>query len=130
MRNEIGIAHLFGANVKAKNKFINYCKDCDELCEYDYEQIVIDLGLGSLNNTPRYFHFHTGNILDWLETEGYYIGIHVRSDFKRVPVVYTSNGHEKYPQPKKIFSNSRVKSRTEALEIGVQKAIEDLEKQL
>lgn len=125
MRNKIGIYHLFGENEKAKKEFFKWVKNSGEFCQYDMEHIEIDLYLPSVNNTKRYFNFSAGNILDWLETKGYYIGIPLRGEFKYVTVVhFNSNGNV---SQKPIYSNSGVKSRNRAIELGVVRAVNDLE---
>lgn len=67
MRNKIGVYQLFGENIKAKRLFYDWCKNCEELCEYDVEQIENDLVLPCIGNTEKYIYFSSGNILDWLE---------------------------------------------------------------
>lgn len=132
-RNYVGLYDLFGDNKLSKKKFLEWCKDNDELCEYDIERIGIDLYAPVVDNSDRYFHFHKGNILDWLESEGYYIGLPLRGKFKYVTVV-----HYKDPDPmfipnvhqKPLYNNSGVKSRNRALELGVTRAITALEKRL
>lgn len=128
MRNNVGIYELFGANEKAKKKFYNWCKDNDEFCEYDVEHIEIDLWVPVVGNADRYFHFHRGNILDWLESEGYYIGLPLRAEFKYITVLHRNTKGNVHQRP--LYSNSGVKSRNRAIELGVQKAIEHLEKEL
>ena len=128
MRNNLGLYHIFGENKKAKMLFYNWCKDSEELCEYDIEQIENDLFIPCINNLDRYFHFHTGNILDFLESIGYYIGLPLRGEFKYVTVVHKNIKGNVSQRP--LYSNSGVKSRTRALELGCIQAINDLEKSL
>jgi hypothetical protein len=127
MRNNLGLYHIFGKNEKAKILFYNWCKGNEELCEYDIEQIENDLFIPCIDNLDRYFHFHTGNILDFLESRGYYIGLPLRGKFKYVTCVYHKE-NERVGMP--FYNNSGVVGRTRALEIGVQKAIEHLENNL
>lgn len=128
MRNDIGLCALFGVNMKSKQLFYKWCQECKDLCEYDRENIEIDLFVPCINNLQRYFHFNHGNILDWLEEQGYYIGLPLRGNFKYVTVVHKNTKGDVNQTP--IYSNSGVKSRTRALELGVMRAIEDLETNL
>lgn len=128
MRNNVGLYTLFGDNIKAKKLFAEWCKNNDGLCDYDLEHILVDLSIPTINNTDRYFHFHKGNILDWLEEQGYYIGVPLRGKFKYVTVVHKNEKGNVSQKP--LYSNSGVRGRNRALELGVQKSIEDLEKQL
>lgn len=132
MRNNLGLYAIFGENKKAKMLFYNWCKSSDELCEYDVEQIENDLFIPCIDNLDRYFHFHTGNILDFLETKGYYIGLPLRGEYKYVTCCYfKEDDGSKYPHVHRPFyNNSGIIGRTKALEIGVKKCIEHLEKQL
>ena len=127
MRNTLGIYELFGDNQKSKELFLNWCREDDEFCEYDVEKIEIDLYTPSTDNSEMYFHFHHGNILDWLEHQGYFIGLPIRKKFKYVTCVYYKQSSI-LPFP--LYSNSGVTSRTKALELGIIKAINDLEKKL
>lgn len=127
MRSNLGIYHLFGENNKAKKLFYEYCKNSDELCAWDLEVIENNLGLPSINNSQEYVYFSKGNILDFLEENGYYIGIPIRGKFKFVTCVYYKTGESAgYP----IYNNSGVKERVRALELGISKALEHLEKRL
>ena len=69
MRNNLGLRDMFGDNIKTIHLFIDWCRENDELCDYDLEHIEIALGLGAINNSEMFFHFHTGNILDFLESQ-------------------------------------------------------------
>lgn len=128
MINKLGIYHLFGENNKSKRKFYNWCKHNDEFCEYDLEHLEIDLFTPTLDNTDKYFHFHRGNVLDWLESVGYYIGIPLRGKFKYVTVVHFNFKGNVSQKP--IYSNSGVKERNRALELGVIKAIINYENKI
>lgn len=128
MNNKLGIYNLFGENTKAKREFANWCKDNNEICEYDYEKIELDLYLPTLDNTDKYYHFHKGNILDWLESVGYYIGFPLRGKFKYVTVVHYRDSVSVNKKP--IYSNSGVVSRNRALDLGVTRAINNYEKRL
>lgn len=127
-RNYIGLYNLFGDNNESKKAFLEWCKDNDELCEYDIERIAIDLYAPVVDNSDRYFHFHKGNILDWLESCGYYIGLPLRGRFKYVTVVHFNSQGNVNQKP--LYSNSGVKDRNRALELGVIRAIEAYDKQL
>lgn len=126
MRNELGIYHLFGENEEAKRKFYNWCENNEELCEYDLEQIAIDLEMPVLDNMSKYIHFHLGSILDWLESIGYYIGIPLRGKFKYVTVVHFNYKGNVNQRP--IYSNRGVKLRSRAIELGIIKSIEHYNK--
>lgn len=127
-RNYVGVYNLFGENELSKKKFFEWCKTNEDFCEYDIDRLEADLYMPVVENTQRYFHFHIGNILDWLESEGYYIGLPLRGEFRYVTVVhYDYQGNVKQ---KPLYSNSGVKNRNRALELGVKKAIEHLEKGL
>jgi hypothetical protein len=128
MRNTLGIYELFGENQKSKELFLNWCRKDDDFCDYDVEKIEIDLYTPSTDNSEMYFHFHYGNILDWLEHQGYFIGLPLRGEFKFITVVHV-NAHGNTHQ-KPLYSNSGVTNRTRALELGVINAINDLEKKL
>ena len=132
MRNSVGIYHLFGENSKVKKLFYEWCKTNDEFCEYDIEQIGHDLGLPCINNTTKYIYFSNGNVLDFLEEKGYYIELLLRGQFKFVTCCYfKEDDGAKYPHVKRPFyNNSGIVGRTKALEIGVKKCIEHLEKSL
>ena len=128
MRNSVGIYHLFGENNKVKKLFYEWCKTNDEFCEYDIEQIGHDLGLPCINNTTKYIYFSNGNILDFLEEKGYYIGLPLRGQFKFVTCCYQVKEFPTVGRP--FYNNSGIVGRTKALEIGVKKCIEHLEKSL
>lgn len=132
MRNSVGIYHLFGENNKVKKLFYEWCKTNDEFCEYDIEQIGHDLGLPCLNNTTKYIYFSNGNILDFLEEKGYYIGLPLRGEYKFVTCCYLKedNGAKYQVVKRPFYNNSGVVGRTKALETGVRKCIEHLEKSL
>lgn len=124
MRNDVGLYALFGDNIKSKKVFYEWCKNNDELCEYDIEHIENDLFIPCIDNTNRYFHFSNGNILDFLEEHGYYIGLPIRGAYKFVTCVYKKTSTRVgYP----IYNNSGVNTRQRALELGVINAIKDLE---
>lgn len=129
MRNNVGIYKLFGDNKKVKILFADWCKKNEELCEYDLEHILIDLEMPCINNTDRYFHFHKGNILDFLEKNGYYIGLPLRGEFKFVTCCYFK-GEKSKNVGMPFYNNSGIKDRNIALEKGIQKCIEHLEKNL
>lgn len=128
MRNTLGIYNLFGENNKSKMLFYNWCKDSDEFCEYDVEMLENDLFIPSINTSDQYFHFHRGNILDFLESKGYYIGLPLRGHFKYVTCCYQVKEYPTVGRP--FYNNSGIVGRTRALEIGVIKCIEHLEKTL
>lgn len=128
MRNNLGLSAMFGENKKSIRLFIEYCENSDELCEYDLEHIKIALALGAINNSEMFFHFHTGNILDFLESKGYYIGLPLRGQFKYVTCCYQVKEFPTVGRP--FYNNSGIIGRTKALEIGVKKCIEHLEKNL
>ncbi len=132
MRNSLGIYNLFGENTKAKHIFYNWCKESEQFCEYDLDLLGVNLSMPCINNSEMYFHFHTGNILDFLESKGYYIGLPLRGEYKYVTCCYfKEDDGSKYPSVRKPFyNNSGIVGRTEALEIGVKKCIEHLEKTL
>lgn len=128
MRNEINVREMFNDNTKVIKHFLNWCKKSEELCEYDYEHLCIALSLGALDKSLELVHFHKGNILDYLEEQGYYIGLPLRGEFKYVTVVhYNSKGNV---NQRPLYSNSGVKNRNRALVLGIQRAIEDLETKL
>lgn len=128
MRNEMNLREMFNSNYKVMKLFLDYCKDNDNLCEYDLEHITMSLALGDCG-VDRYFHFHTGNVLDWLESYGYYIGTPIRGNFKYVTVVQYK-GEEDIRIGRPIYSNSGVVSRDRAIYLGVSAAIKDLEDRL
>ena len=128
MRNNLGLRDMFGDNIKTIHLFIDWCRENDELCDYDLEHIEIALGLGAINNSEMFFHFHTGNILDFLESIGYYIGLPLRGKFKYVTCCYQVRDYPTVGRP--FYNNSGIVGRTRALEIGVKKCIEHLEKTL
>lgn len=128
MRNNVGLYALFGDNKKAKILFYDWCKNNEELCEYDIEQIENDLFIPCINNLDKYFYFNKGNILDFLESKGYYIGLPLRGHFKYVTCCYQVKEYPTVGRP--FYNNSGIVGRTKALEIGVKKCIEHLEKTL
>lgn len=132
MRNSVVLGAMFGDNMKAIKLFLEYCENSEELCEYDVDNIKISLGLGAINNSEMFFHFHTGNILDFLESKGYYIGLPLRGEYKYVTCCYFKKGDgAKFPHVQRPFyNNSGIVGRTKALEIGVKKCIEHLENKL
>lgn len=127
MRNNLGLRNLFGDNIKSMRLFLDWCKNNDELCDYDLEHIEFALALHAINNVEMFFHFHTGNILDFLESKGYYIGLPLRGKFKYVTCCYFKK-NDVVGRP--FYNNSGIVGRTKALEIGVIKCIEHLEKNL
>lgn len=129
MRNNLGLRAMFGDNMKSIRLFLDWCQNNDELCEYDLEHIQISLALGANNNSEMFFHFHTGNILDFLEEKGYYIGLPLRGQFKFVTCCYFK-GEKSSRVGIPFYNNSGIVGRTKALEIGVKKCIERLEKSL
>ena len=132
MINKVGLFHLFGQNKKAIDLFLTWLKNDENISEYDYENVCVALALGAIDNTPRFFHFHTGNILDFLESQGYYIGLPLRGYYKYVTCCYfKEDDGSKYPSVRRPFyNNSGIIGRTKALEIGVTKCIEHLENRL
>jgi hypothetical protein len=128
MRNNLGLRALFGDNMKSIKLFLDWCENNDELCEYDLEHIKLSLALGAINNVEMFFHFHTGNILDFLESRGYYIGLPLRGNFKYVTCCYQVKEYPTVGRP--FYNNSGIVGRTRALEIGVKKCIEHLESNL
>jgi hypothetical protein len=124
----MGIKEMFGDHKKVIKHFLNWCKELEELCEYDYEHLCITLELGSLDLPIKLIHFSNSNILDYLEEQGYYIGLPLRGEFKFVTVVhYNSKGNV---SQRPLYSNSGVKDRNRALVLGIQRAIKDLETKL
>lgn len=119
---------MFGDNIKATKLFVEWCDSNDEFCEYDVEHIKMSLALGAINNSEMFFHFHTGNILDFLESKGYYIGLPLRGEFKFITCCYQVREFPSVGRP--FYNNSGIIGRTKALEIGVKKCIEHLEKTL
>jgi hypothetical protein len=128
MRNNLRLRAMFGDNLKSIKLFLDWCETNDELCEYDLEHIQISLALGANNNSEMFFHFHTGNILDFLEEKGYYIGLPLRGEYKYVTCCYQVKEFPTVGRP--FYNNSGIVGRTKALEIGVKKCIEHLEKSL
>jgi len=128
MRNSVGLRAMFGENIKSMILFVDLCDSNDEFCEYDVEHIKMSLALGGINNSEMFFHFHTGNILDFLESKGYYIGLPLRGKFKYVTCCYQVRDCPTVGRP--FYNNSGIVGRTRALEIGVKKCIEHLEKTL
>ena len=128
MRNSVGLRAMFGDNIKSMKLFVDWCENNDEFCEYDVEHIKFSLSLGGTNNSEMFFHFHTGNILDFLESKGYYIGLPLRGHFKYVTCCYQVKEYPTVGRP--FYNNSGIIGRTKALEIGVKKCIEHLEKTL
>jgi|SRR6478736_3089617 len=122
-----GIYHLFGENTKAKKDFYNWFKEQDDCCEYDLENLGIELNMPAINNVQKYIYLDKGNILDYLESKGYYIGIPIRSKFKFVTCCYYKRG---LLAGRPFYNNSGVKERIRALELGIEKCINELEKQL
>jgi len=129
MRNSVGLRDMFGENIKSINFFVDWCDSNDEFCEYDVEHIKMSLALGGTNNSEMFFHFHTGNILDFLESRGYYIGLPLRGEYKYVTCCYFK-GEKSKKVGMPFYNNSGIVGRTKALEIGVKKCIEHLEKNL
>ncbi len=128
MRNRMNIRGLFNNNKKSIKHFLSWCKESQELCEHDYENLCVALELGATNKTVELFHFHTGNVLDYLEENGYYIGLPLRGEFKYVTVVHYNHNGNVNQRP--LYNNSGVKSRDRAIFLGVQRAINDLETKL
>ena len=129
MRNNLGLKAMFGDNIESIKLFLNWCKDNDEICEYDLEHIEIALVLGAVNNSEMFFHFHTGNILDFLESKGYFIGLPLRGRYKYVTCCYFKE-KDTISAKRPFYNNSGIVGRTKALEIGVKKCIEHLENNL
>lgn len=121
MKNSIGVYHLFGNNDSIRREFYMWCKRNDDFCDYDLDHLGIELTMPTINNTYKYFHFSMFNILDWLESLGYYIGIPLRGEFKFVSVVHLNTKGNVNQRP--IYSNSGVKTRNRAYELGVINAI-------
>lgn len=132
MRNNLGLRAMFGDNIKSIHLFLDWCKNNDELCDYDLEHIQFALALGAINNSEMFFHFHTGNILDFLESKGYYIGLPLRGEYKYVTCCYFKKPSDIKTKSvrRPFYNNSGIVGRTRALEIGVTKCIEHLEKSL
>lgn len=129
-RNSGSIYELFGDNINAKKEFYEHCKNSDQLCDYDLERIAFELGFPTSYSTESYVHFSYGNVLDWLESKGYYIFYTVRDHFdKFVPVVHFKGDYCCVQSKTKIFSNGGEKTRLQAIEKGIEKAIEHYEKQ-
>lgn len=122
-----GIYHLFGENIKAKRTFVNWFEKQGDCSDWDLEALENDLFAPVVDNTKKYIYLGKGNILDFLESKGYYIGIPIRSEFKFVTCCYYKSG-EYVGRP--FYNNSGVKERIRALSIGIEKCINELEKQL
>lgn len=122
-----GIYHLFGENIKAKKDFYNWWKEQNDCCEYDLENLGIELTMPVIDNVKKYICLNKGSILDYLESKGYYIGTPIRNKFKFVTCCYYKEG-ESVGRP--FYNNSGVKERIKAISIGIQKCINELEKQL
>lgn len=127
MRSKVGIFHLFGENKKARKAFWDYCSTSDEFCEYDLELLEIKLGIPVIDNTDEFVHFHTGNIIDWLQIKGYFIAMKISNSLKYVPVVYHAKDNQK-PYP--LYHNAGMADRLRAWETAVAKAIDHLEQNL
>lgn len=129
MRNDLGIYHLFGENKKVKHLFYNWCKGNDEFCEWDIENIENDLYIPCVNTSEKYIYFSHGNILDFLEEQGYYIGLPLRGKFKFVTCCYFKcEKSTRVGAP--FYNNSGITGRTKALEIGIMKCLSHLEEKL
>lgn len=122
-----GLYHLFSENTKAKKDFYNWFKEQEDCCEYDLEILENDLFLPAIDTSKKYIYLDKGNILDYLESKGYYIGIPIRSKFKLVTCCYYKRG---LLAGRHFYNNSGVKERIRALELGIEKCINELEKQL
>ena len=120
MRNEINVKELFSNNTKVIQDFLQWCKDNDELCEYDLENLALSLELGAQNVATKLFHFHKGNILDYLEEKGYRIGIFPMTSRKWVMETY-------YNDCFVPINHSNHVSRNEAIMQGVKYSIEHYE---
>lgn len=118
-----GIYHLFGGNKKAKLDFYNWCKDNEELCPYDLELLENDLFLPALDSTQKYVYLNKGNLLDWLESKGYYIELRVNN--KKFHSVV------KYNEDKISYTyTSEYMKRVPAIEASIKKSIEHYEKNI
>lgn len=122
-----GIYHLFNENNKAKRAFVNWFEKEADCSDWDLEELENDLFAPVADNSKKYIYLNKGNILDFLESKGYYIGIPIRSKFKFVTCCYYKQG-EFTGRP--FYNNSGVKERIRALELGIEKCINELEKQL
>jgi len=118
----MGLYHLFGENKKAKEDFYNWYKNSGEACDYDLEHLENNLLFAFIDNTDQYVHFSNANILDWLEENDYYVGIKPNKSLNYATTVYKANNKIK---PFPLYSNSDVKGRRNALNVGITKAIED-----
>jgi len=127
--NNKGIYHLFEGKKKAAKLFLDWCETSEELCEYDFERLKDALFFPIIDNLEEFIHLNTGNILDFLEENGYYISLPVRGEFKYVTVVHIKTILDNaVTSSTKLFSNSGVKSRVKAVYRGIEKSLEHLEK--
>lgn len=126
MRNCVGIYTLFGDNEKSKELFINWCEHNEEFCEFDIDRIASDLYLPATDNSEMYFHFHRGNLLDFLEEQGYFIQLEVSLQFNYSATVYTKIEGIRMP----IFFNGFYEDRNKHYEKAVSAAINHLEEKL
>ena len=127
MINEVGVHQLFGDNKKARRAFYDWCKASGEFCEYDLEILGMELGVPFCNNTEKYVHFHKGNLIDWLEQQGYFITMKISNSLKYAPVVYHTQGSNR---PFPFYHNAGMNSRIKAWEKAIEKAIDHLEQNL
>ena len=75
MYNNIGVYHLFEGLDKVRKEFHSWCKESGEFCEYDLDILENVLYLPVIGNTEKFIHFHKGNILDFVESKGWYINV-------------------------------------------------------
>lgn len=121
----MSIKELFEGFPNSAQKFYEWCKNNDELCELDLEMLGIDLfcELNSQNTFQKYVYLNNGTLFDWTEEMGIYVTykIKMKPAPKFISVVYKSGSN--YP----IYSNKGVESREKALFHGIKNAIKYVE---
>lgn len=126
MRNTVGLYHLFGDKEKSKELFLEWCETCGDLCEWDIDRIASDLYLPATDNSERYFHFHRGNILDFLEEQGYYISLEVSRGFDFNSTVYLREIMSRTA----LYTAVNEETRNIAYECAIRYSIKHLEEKL
>ncbi len=126
--DRLGMYNLFYKLDRCKILFIEWCKKNDSFCEYDIEKIGIDLYNPVIGEISEYIHSQRGNILDFLEEQGYFISIKVKKDFKFGVTVHKNHDYREVSRNTLVFSNSKSYSRDRAYLIGISESLIDLEK--
>lgn len=124
-KNDLNIFELFKGCPNTRLAFFRWCKNSSEFSEDDIEHLENHFLFPTLGS----FRTYQNDLLDFLEENNYYVGTPLRSNFKYVTVVHKKEDNY-VNNSTLIFSNSGFIDRLKSSYRGVEKSLENLEKEL